>query len=204
MYSPNQRITNVMLVHMATEREIKLPLPVDLKTIRRQLQKLHFQVSKRRSFEANVLFDTTDAQLRTQGVLLRLRTEGVTTLLSYKGVGKPGKHKNREELETHLDNPKAFVQILDRLGFRPGFRYEKFRTEFERPDQSGVVMLDETPIGNFLEIEGGARWIDQTAKALGFAPAVYVTKSYGGLYLEYCERRAISPTNMVFGRKKKA
>ncbi len=189
---------------MATEREIKLPLPNDLETIRRQLRKLQFRVSKTRIFEANVLFDTADARLRTQGELLRVRTENGTTLLSYKGVAKPGKHKNREELETHLDDSKAFTQILGRLGFQPEFRYEKFRTEYTHAAQSGTVMLDETPIGNYLEIEGGARWIDQTAKALGFSQSDYVTKSYGGLYLEYCQERGIPPANMVFGRKQKA
>jgi len=192
-----------MLVGMATEREIKLPLH-DIETIRRQLRKLQFRVSKKRMFEANVLFDTADARLRDQGELLRVRTEGSTTLLSYKGVAKPGKHKNREELETHVDSPKAFTQILVRLGFHPGFRYEKFRTEYAHPDAPGYVMLDETPIGNFLEIEGGARWIDETAKSLGFSKADYVTQSYGGLYLEYCRQRGILPTKMVFGRRQKA
>jgi len=188
---------------MATEREIKLPLPLDLEPIRRQLRKLQFRPSKARIFEANVLFDTADERLRTQGELLRIRTENSTTLLSYKGVPKPGKYKNREELETHLDDPKAFTQILGRLGFQPGFRYEKYRTEYTHSAQPGIVMLDETPIGNYLEIEGGARWIDQTAKLLGFSQPDYVTKSYGGLYLEYCQQRGIPPANMVFGRKKK-
>jgi adenylate cyclase class 2 len=193
-----------MLVHMATEREIKLPLGQDSENIRRQLRKLRFHVSKKRVFEANVLFDSDDARLRTAGELLRVRTEGDTTLLSYKGVGKTGKYKSREELETHLDDAKAFVQILDRLGFRPGFRYEKFRTEYSKPDEPGIVMVDETPVGNFLELEGGARWIDQTAKALGFSTADYVTKSYGAVYLEFCQTHGIPPSNMVFKGKKKA
>ena len=192
-----------MLVQMPTEREIKLPLRQDLETIRRQLRKLQFRICKKRIFEANVLFDTDDARLRTGGELLRVRTEGDTTLLSYKGVGKPGKHKSREELETHLDNPKAFIQILQRLGFHPGFRYEKFRTEFSKPGDTGLVMLDETPVGNFLEIEGSARGIDQTAKSLGFSTADYVTKSYAAVYLEFCQAHGIPPTNMVFGRKQK-
>jgi adenylate cyclase class 2 len=189
---------------MATEREIKLPLKEDLESIPRKLRKLRFHVCKRRVFEANVLFDTSDARLRTAGELLRVRTEGDTTLLSYKGVGKPGKYKSREELETHLDDPKAFIQILDRLGLHAGFRYEKFRTEYSKPDEPGIVMVDETPIGNFLELEGGARWIDQTAKALGFSTADYVIKSYGAVYLEFCQAHGMEPSNMVFRGKKKA
>jgi len=193
-----------MLVHMATEREIKLRLGQDLESTRRQLRKLRFHVSKKRVFEANVLFDSDDARLQTAGELLRVRTEGDTTLLSYKGVGKTGKYKSREELETHLDDAKAFIQILNRLGFRPGFRYEKFRTEYSKTDEPGIVMVDETPVGHFLELEGGARWIDQTAKALGFSTADYVTKSYGAVYLEFCQAHGMEPTNMVFRGKTKA
>jgi adenylate cyclase class 2 len=189
---------------MATEREIKLLLHQDLEIIRRKLRKLQFVICKQRIFEANVLYDTGGASLASQGELLRVRSEGDATLLSYKGAAKPGKHKNREELETYIDNPKAFAEILNRLGFKPGFRYEKFRTEYAKAGESGVVMLDEIPIGNVLEIEGGARWIDQTAKSLGFSTADYVTKSYGALYVEHCQARGIVPTNMVFGGKKKA
>jgi adenylate cyclase class 2 len=188
---------------MATEREIKLPLSSELDKIRATLRKLHFRISKKRVFETNMLFDTADQKLGNQGELLRLRTEGDATVLTFKGPPKPGRHKNREELETRLDNAGAFLQILYRLDFLPGFRYEKFRTEFVQPGTPGIVMLDETPIGNFLEIEGGARWIDQTARAIGFASADYVTKSYGELYWEYCRMRGLTPANMVFGGKKK-
>jgi len=89
--------------------------------------------------------------------------------------------------------------ILARLGFNPVFRYEKYRTEYEREPQQGIVTIDETPIGLFAELEGSPAWIDRTAKALGFSEPEYITKSYGRLYLEYCRDNGIEPAQMVFG-----
>ena len=187
---------------MATEIEIKLALPENLTAIRRSLRDLGFAISKKRVHEMNVVFDTAGATLRQAGKLIRIRQVAAHSILTYKGPPKPGKHKSREELETCVPNARDFEEILGRLGYEATFRYEKFRTEYEQ-DDSGVVTLDETPIGNFLEIEGPSRWIDRTAKALGFAPPAYITKSYGSLYLDYCAARGITPTHMVFRHRGK-
>ena len=63
--------------------------------------------------------------------------------------------------------PDAFKveQIFNELGYHPIFRYEKFRTEYAKAPGAGKVLVDETPIGNYLEIEGSPRWIDSTARA---------------------------------------
>jgi adenylate cyclase class 2 len=59
-------------------------------------------------------------------------------------------------------------------------------------------VIDETPIGMFLELEGDAEWIDETARRLGYSPSDYLLESYGTLYLQYCQNRKLEPTNMVF------
>lgn len=183
---------------MATETEIKLALSEDLRAIRRSLRSRGFRVAKKRVHESNVLFDTAAFGLRKQGKLIRLRAVDSRSILTYKGPPTPGKHKRREELETQIPDSPAFEKILSRLGYDPAFRYEKFRTEYEKPGEHGVVTLDETPIGNFLEIEGAPGWIDRTAKALGFSARDYNTKSYGSLYLEYCAAHGLAPANMLF------
>jgi len=144
-----------------------------------------FRVSKPRIFEANTLFDTPQGSLWRSGRLLRLRRAGSQGILTYKGAPIAGKHKDREELETPVSNLDTMNQILARLDFTPGFRYEKYRTEYQRVGEAGVAALDETPIGVYLELEGAPDWIDTQARRLGFAESDYITASYYGLYVDY-------------------
>lgn len=118
--------------------------------------------------------------------------------LTFKGRPLPGPHKNREELETGLSDPARFAEILARLGFHPVFRYEKYRTEFRMKRGPGMAMLDETPIGVYVELEGPPTWIDRTARRMGFSPRDYITASYARLYLDWCKRQRRKPGNMVF------
>jgi len=76
------------------------------------------------------------------------------------------------------------------------FSYEKFRTEWT--DGRGHLVLDETPIGNFGEIEGPARWIDSTANRLAIKPAQYITDSYSVLFLKWKRRTHSKAKNMLF------
>jgi adenylate cyclase class 2 len=89
-------------------------------------------------------------------------------------------------------------QILARLDFTPAFRYEKYRTEYQRGKEKGVATLDETPIGVWLELEGPPAWIDRNARRLGFTESNYSTASYYGLYVDYCRERGLQPTNMTW------
>ena len=86
--------------------------------------------------------------------------------------------------------------ILRALGFTPIFRYEKYRAEWT--DGIGHVVLDETPIGNFGEIEGPPRWIDRTARALGIARSNYITQTYAPMFFEWKRRTGSAATEMTF------
>ena len=183
------------------ETEIKLPLD-SVAAGRRLLARLGFSISQPRVLESNTIFDTPDSQLLRSRSLLRLRKAGRRHTLTFKGPPTSGKHKSRSEVETDLTDPAAFAGILGDLGFAPAFRYEKYRTEFGRPHQRGTVMLDETPIGNFLELEGSPRWIDRTARELGYSDADYIIASYGSLYFEHCKSRSLEPSHMLFSARK--
>jgi adenylate cyclase, class 2 len=185
------------MAHATQETEIKLAVP-DAKFARRLLRAAGFRVSRPRVFEANTVFDTPRRSLRKAATLLRVRQAGGTNTLTYKGRPAAGRHKSREELELKIPAAGAMAAILARLGFEAAFRYEKYRTEFRQPRRSGIVMLDETPVGVFLELEGAAHWIDRTARKLGFQEIHYITASYGRLYLEWCKRQPVKPSNMVF------
>lgn len=177
-----------------TETEIKLAAG-DLRQLARKLRAAGFRRKHVRTFEVNLLFDTTEQQLRSGGSLLRLRQFGKLWTLTFKGPANTGRHKSREELEVNI-NGAVMPDILSRLGFHPTFRYEKYRTEYF--DGEGISTLDETPIGNYMELEGTAEWIDATALKLGFSQDDYITTSYGRLYAEHCERNGIQPSNMTF------
>ena len=63
---------------------------------------------------------------------------------------------------------------------RVWFRYEKYREEFSAEDV--IIAIDETPVGTFVEIEGGEEHIHAAAAALGKTPADYITDSYRTLF----------------------
>ena len=179
-------------------REIEIKLPVaDAATARKLLRRAGFRVSRRRVFEANTVFDTPGLSLRASQRLLRVREAGGVATLTYKGPPAVGRHKSREELELVVPRAATMAAVLDRLGFRPVFRYEKYRAEYRQPGIPGVATVDETPVGVYVELEGSPRWIDRTARALGFAERDYITASYGRLYLEWCQRNGVEPGNML-------
>jgi adenylate cyclase, class 2 len=179
------------------ETEVKIRIGEAEEAIGR-IRAAGFTVAVPRIFEANTLYDKPDKELKNAGMLLRLREAGDKSVITWKGQGKAGPHKSRPEIETTVGSAEVLGQILEKLGYQRSFRYEKFRTEFRNPGGTGVVTVDETPIGNFLELEGPGDWIDGTARLLGFAEKEYVLESYGRLYLEDCERRGVPPTNMIF------
>ena len=188
------------MAHGTRETEIKLEVQ-DSAALRRLLRAAGFRVSRARVFETNTLFDTPGLRLRTSGSLLRVREVKGPAKLTFKGPAVTERFKSREELEVEASDARTLRAILERVGFEPAFRYEKYRTEFRR-GPGGVLTLDETPIGVFLELEGSPAWIDRTARRLGFSPADYLTASYWRLYKDWCDRQGCPVADMVFrGRK---
>lgn len=180
---------------MAKEVEIKFRI-AQLKALKATLKRHGFREITRRTHEMNSLYDLPGQKLRKKGQLLRLRKYGNAWVLTHKAKGKAGLHKVRVELETRVEKGEQMDAILHALGFAPTFRYEKYRAEWS--DGMGHVVLDETPIGNFGEIEGPPRWIDRTAKALGIATADYITQTYADLFFTWKRRTRSKATEMTF------
>ncbi|MBZ5634296.1 MAG: class IV adenylate cyclase [Acidobacteriia bacterium] len=183
---------------MAVETEIKLRLPQGPERVRALLEQNGFRATGLRQLETNQTFDLITGELRRSDRLLRLRSAGGRWTVTYKGPAGGAGYKSREEIETDVSDGPAFAQILAALGYQPAFAYEKFRTTFEAPGEGGIVTLDETPIGDFLELEGPEYWIDQAAVRLGFGPADYITSSYAALYEEHRRGRETGPRDMKF------
>ena len=189
------------------ETEVKLKVS-DIEAIRERLQRLGLRLLDRRSLEDNVLFDTPDRALRKVRSILRLRRYAGKWIVTFKGTPAADPlYKSRLELESAVENPEAIRLLFEALGFRPVFRYQKYRSHYgpgesaESRKASFEIALDETPIGNFLEIEGSRRSIDRMASQLGYSRSDYSTASYGALYLEECRQRNIVPGDMVFPAK---
>jgi adenylate cyclase class 2 len=179
------------------EVEIKLSLPSAARG-RWLLRQAGFRVTRRRVHEDNLLFDTSQGKLRSGNMLLRLRVAGSVATLTFKGPPTKGRYKSRFESETPVSDPDACREILRRLGFRQVFRYEKYRTEYEGPDDHGVVALDETPLGVFLELEGPPAWIASTARLLGFGLRSYISESYIALHLSNRRSLGLPSRAMIF------
>ena len=180
---------------MPNEVEIKFRIK-DLSAVAQCLKQAGFKNVTPSTHEMNALYDLPGQKLRKKGEMLRLRQYGETWILTHKAKGKTGRHKSRIELETRVENGNQMDAILRALGFTTTFRYEKYRSEWS--DGNGHVVLDETPLGDFGEIEGAPRWIDRTARALGINTSEYITQTYAPMFFEWKRRTRSKATEMTF------
>jgi len=182
---------------MAANQEIEIKFRIDdLNQLIQALRKAGFRLVTKSTHEVNTLYDLPELPLRKRGDLLRLRKYGSEWVLTHKAKGKTGRHKTRIETETRVADGRKMDAILRALGFSPTFRYEKFRAEWS--DGKGHVVVDETPIGNFGEIEGGSRWIDETARRLQIQRKDYITDTYATLFSQWKTQTGSSADDMRF------
>jgi adenylate cyclase class 2 len=137
-----------------------------------------------RRLQEDALLDTEDEALRRRRCVLRIRTENGKSLMTFKGPVLPGTMKVREEFETVIGDGEVLQHVFEELGLHVWFRYEKYR--------------EETPVGTFVEIEGGEDGIIQMTQALGRSPSDYILDSYRGLFIKHRETFGFNDTNMVF------
>jgi adenylate cyclase class 2 len=180
---------------MPLEREIKLRFD-SADEARAKILALGATPLHGRRLQEDALLDTDDEMLRRQRSTLRIRSEGGKSLLTYKGPPLPGALKLREELETVVADGAALLAILEALGLHVWFRYEKYREEFSADDV--VIAIDETPVGVFVEIEGGEAAIHDIARALGKHSGEYITDSYRFLFLQHRDQNGLDGHDMMF------
>ena len=182
---------------MALEREIKLRFEsADAARQRILAPGVGATMLRGRRLQEDCLLDTHDDRLYHRRCVLRLRSEGGKSLLTFKGPVQPGAMKVREEHETVVCDGDALLTILTELGLHVWFRYEKYREEFAAEDV--IIAIDETPVGTYVEIEGGEEHIHRIAAALGKTPDDYITDSYRTLFVAYCREHGLPATDMLF------
>jgi adenylate cyclase class 2 len=179
------------------ENEIKLAFPSPELAIRRLLQAGATEI-RSRLFEDNVLFDFPDRALARSDRLLRLRRSGDETVLTFKGpVAGEHRYKLRTEHESAIADGDAMTRILTGLGFEPVYRYQKFRSTFRLDALEAVV--DETPLGTFVELEGAPDDIDRVAVALGATADDYITATYRELHERDAAARGKAVGDLLMG-----
>ena len=152
-----------------------------------------------RELEDNRVYDFPDRSLMRRGAMLRIRVLERAAFLTYKDRAKVvsgAKVRNEIESTFPASEATALTAIVSAIGFLPVFRYQKYRTTWEVPDL--LITLDETPIGDYFELEGEKPLIDRMAGRLGYHPSDYITASYRDLYIDSPEGRSGPPDQMVF------
>jgi adenylate cyclase class 2 len=183
----------------AAEIELKFSVG-DVGELRAAAERLGFSLVTERTFESNTLYDTADRQLRGRRQILRLRQYGDRSTVTHKRQAGASdgdlRYKTRIETESLVEDVEALAEIFSQLGYGPVFRYEKFRTEWGM--DAGHLVLDETPIGVWAELEGAPEWIEQMVERLGVAPELCSTESYGKLFLRWKDESGSPAENLTF------
>ena len=180
---------------MAQEIEVKFPLS-NRAVLLRKLQDIGGTRVYAETFEDNIVLDRR-GELKTKGALLRVRKFGKYSLVTYKGpMSLEGGIKSREEVQTGVESFELAIQLLDSLGFKPVFRYQKFREVWRIKEVE--VVLDRTPIGEYFEIEGPMELIRTISADLGMNMDQAIRQSYADLYRQARRTRSDLPENLVF------
>ena len=184
---------------MPIETEIKFRV-ASVEELVVRLRGAGFREQTPRAFESNVLYDTPDRKMRARTEILRIRSYAGKWTVTHKrlpDVG-PGEdaHKHRVETETEVGDGAVLAEVFKSLGMVEAFRYEKWRSEWT--DDEGHCVIDETPIGDFAELEGSPEWIDRTAARLGVDRSAYLTLSYGRLFEQWRAEHHSEANDLTF------
>lgn len=168
------------MVHQGQEIETKFFIS-NLEKIVARLHELQARLIQTRVLETNLRFDLPDASLRARGQVLRLRRD-TEARLTFKSSGQEQSGVlAREEIEFVVDDFEKARHFLEALGYREVIVYEKYRRTFDL--EASLIMLDELPYGNFLEIEGqSVAQIQSTAAKLDLRWQTAISTSYTALF----------------------
>ena len=177
------------------EREVKLRFE-SADAARAAIARTEATPLRSRRLQDDSMLDDLHETLRQRRCVLRVRIESGRSLLTFKGPVQASVMKLREEIETVVGDGETLLKCFEHLGYRVWFRYQKYREEYALNDV--VIAIDETPVGVFVEIEGGEQGIGETAEALGCGTTDYVLDSYRCLFMEHRRAHGLPDTDMLF------
>ena len=162
------------------ELEVKFYVP-DLAAFEKRLVDQGAALELPRVHEVNLRFDTPTEELSRTYRVLRLRQD-TQVRVTYKGPGiEQDGAQQRQELEFSVSDFATAQAVFEALGYQVALMYEKFRTTYSLGEV--LVVLDEMPYGNFIEIEGpDGESIQKAARQLGLEWERRILGSYVFLF----------------------
>lgn len=171
---------------------------LDLERITARLRELQARLVQPRVLETNLRFDLPDGSLTSQGRVLRLRRD-TQARLTYKGAGQNREGVlDRQEIEFIVEDGAKARQLLEALGYRKSMYYEKYRSTYQV--ENSLIMLDELPYGNFVEIEGETvEQIRDVSASLHLDWSAAIPASYTSLFETLRTTRQLPFQDISFG-----
>jgi adenylate cyclase class 2 len=193
---------------MGQETEAKFYL-TELSKIETRLHTLGAKLLQPRTHEINLRFDTPNRDLGRENRVLRLRQDEAVRL-TYKDNSKfEGGALSRREIEFNVSDFISARQFIEALGYEVVFTYEKYRTTYTlRSEPQEVIkegrgletllMLDELPYGDFVEIEGEMDQLKPIALQLGLAWEEAIPASYHELFERVSVNRKLTFRDLTY------
>jgi adenylate cyclase class 2 len=186
------------MITTVTDKELEVKFHVsDLVEIEKQLVKLGATLVQPRTHEYNLRFDTPSGDLAQAESMLRLRRDA-SSHVTFKGPSSTlGGVLARQEIEFEVSNFTSAQKLIEALGFRSKFVYEKYRTTYGLDGLK--VTLDEMPYGPFVEIEGKeALAIQEAANKMNLDWQQRLPETYISIFRRLKELFNLNFTDLTF------
>jgi adenylate cyclase, class 2 len=190
------------MIMLASDKELEVKFFVsDLAEMESRLVKTGAMLVQPRTHEYNLRFDTPEGGLAQESSMLRLRRDS-NSHVTFKGPSTTlGGVLARQEIEFEVSNFSSAQKLIEALGFRSKFVYEKYRTTY---DLNGLkVTLDEMPYGHFVEIEGNqASTIKEASLQLGLNWDERLPETYISIFRRLKELFSMNFPDLTFDNLK--
>jgi len=186
------------MVTSVSDKELEVKFHVsELAGIEKQLVKFGATLVQPRTHEYNLRFDTPAGDLAQAESMLRLRRDAASHV-TFKGPSSTlGGVLARQEIEFEVSNFISAQKLIEALGFRSKFVYEKYRTTYAMDGLK--ITLDEMPYGPFVEIEGKeAAPIQTAANKLGLDWQERLPETYISIFRRLKELFSLTFTDLTF------
>jgi predicted adenylyl cyclase CyaB len=181
-------------------KEIEIKFKIEsIEKLREKLKENGAQF-RGKAFQKTFRFDTHEKKLEKMNKFLRVRT-GFKKTLTLKEKIEDKNFKKRKETELEIEDPKKMTSILKKLGFTKILIMEKNREKwfFKKTE----IVIDELPMGKFIEIEGSEDSIEKVIKILNLDSKKRILGTYWDLWRDFKKKNNLKGEDIIFEKDKK-